>query len=307
METHDRGSAKWIGQVDWTDPAASKKATETILKEKYGVTISLPDNKLCPPVPNRENYIKWMKYLSGVVPSKTATEPAGRNDNTSSTTVLDIGSGASCIYAILGVISHGWSFICSELDPSSIEWTRNHVLTSCNPSLLSHIELVQTANSIEIQSRIESVMMRRSTDPMEKRHISWPKAFTLTDLLTRPTEVGLPESGDNSISLTLNQDYIASLRGPIRQALNNCETYREILLQYELSFAGEMASSSRKPVESQHLLDMTMCNPPFYDMQEQIIANQNTVCLGQETEMRTTGGEVLYTFPRVSRIITVCC
>lgn len=37
-------------QLDFTDPAAVKQLTKTLLKLNFGLRIALPDDRLCPPV-----------------------------------------------------------------------------------------------------------------------------------------------------------------------------------------------------------------------------------------------------------------
>ncbi|KAG7288245.1 hypothetical protein NEMBOFW57_007776 [Staphylotrichum longicolle] len=51
------------GQLDFSDPAATMQLTKTLLETDFGLKLELPDNRLCPPVPNRHNYILWLKDL----------------------------------------------------------------------------------------------------------------------------------------------------------------------------------------------------------------------------------------------------
>lgn len=44
------GRLKSNHQLDFTDPAAVKQLTKTLLKLNFGLKIALPDNRLCPPV-----------------------------------------------------------------------------------------------------------------------------------------------------------------------------------------------------------------------------------------------------------------
>lgn len=65
----------------------------------------IPDGQLCPTVPNRANYIHWIEDLLALAPapwhSSGAHQVAG----------IDIGTGANCIYPLLGAAMHGWSFV----------------------------------------------------------------------------------------------------------------------------------------------------------------------------------------------------
>lgn len=57
------------------DPAASIALTRALLRADYGLEWDLPRAFLCPPVPQRANYVHWIEdLLAG--PTKTATNPA---------------------------------------------------------------------------------------------------------------------------------------------------------------------------------------------------------------------------------------
>ncbi|KAI7912530.1 DUF890 domain protein [Pyricularia oryzae] len=51
------------GQLDFSDPKAVMQLTKSSLKLHFGLEMELPDDRLCPPVPNRHNYILWLKDL----------------------------------------------------------------------------------------------------------------------------------------------------------------------------------------------------------------------------------------------------
>ena len=67
----------------------------------------IPDGQLCPTVPNRSNYIHWIEDLlaSDIIPK---TNTSGGNVRG-----FDIGTGANCIYPLLGSSLLGWSFVGS--------------------------------------------------------------------------------------------------------------------------------------------------------------------------------------------------
>ncbi|KID76510.1 DUF890 domain-containing protein, partial [Metarhizium brunneum ARSEF 3297] len=111
--------------------------TKTLLKLDFGIKLELPDDRLCPPVPNRHSYILWMKDL---LDTSSYNEP-GRK-----LTGMDIGTGASCIYPLLGCAQRPWSFIATgtseslssmpyldlahalaDIDPESLKWAKRNV------------------------------------------------------------------------------------------------------------------------------------------------------------------------------------
>lgn len=51
------------GQLDFSDPQAVQQLTKSLLKRDFGLDLELPDDRLCPPVPNRLNYILWIQDL----------------------------------------------------------------------------------------------------------------------------------------------------------------------------------------------------------------------------------------------------
>ncbi|TLD03260.1 uncharacterized protein PgNI_12473 [Pyricularia grisea] len=74
---------KHNGQLDFTDPKAVMQLTKSSLKLHFGLRMELPDDRLCPPVPNRHNYILWLKDLL----DSSSYSPAGAK-----LTGLDIGT-----------------------------------------------------------------------------------------------------------------------------------------------------------------------------------------------------------------------
>ena len=53
--------------------------------------------------------------------------------------VLDIGTGANCIYPILGQREYGWAFLGSELDPAALTVAERNL--RANPGLAEAVEL----------------------------------------------------------------------------------------------------------------------------------------------------------------------
>ena len=67
----------------------------------------IPDGQLCPTVPNRSNYIHWIEDLiaSDIIEKNIVDGDKVRG--------FDIGTGANCIYPLLGASLLGWSFVGS--------------------------------------------------------------------------------------------------------------------------------------------------------------------------------------------------
>ncbi|KAI0844368.1 hypothetical protein F5Y00DRAFT_200471 [Daldinia vernicosa] len=115
----ERGS-----HLDFNNPKSVMQLTKTLLKRDFGLTVDLPTDRLCPPVPNRHNYILWLKDLldSSSTPYLDSSEPARQ------VTGLDIGTGASLIYPLLGCAQRpSWSFVATDVDAKSLSYARKNV------------------------------------------------------------------------------------------------------------------------------------------------------------------------------------
>ena len=118
--------------IDFANPMAVKELNKAILHYYYGIVYwDFPDTNLCPPIPGRADYIH---YLADLISEYNF----GRTPEGSKIKCLDIGTGASCIYPILGVTEYNWRFIVTDIDLKSIDSAKK--IISSNPSLKSNIE-----------------------------------------------------------------------------------------------------------------------------------------------------------------------
>ena len=96
--------------IDFSDPKAVKELNSTLLEVHYGVKKWIfPDQNLCPPIPGRVDY---MHYISDLLSDSNCTE---------NITILDIGTGATCIYPLLGVKEYDWNFIATDIELDSLD------------------------------------------------------------------------------------------------------------------------------------------------------------------------------------------
>ena len=79
--------------------------TKAILRHCLGVQWwNCPHKNLCPRIPSRLNYLLWLNLqLKDVKLEK----------------ILDVGTGATLIYPLLGWHVFGWKFIATEIDEES--------------------------------------------------------------------------------------------------------------------------------------------------------------------------------------------
>ncbi|KAJ9619289.1 hypothetical protein H2203_008618 [Taxawa tesnikishii (nom. ined.)] len=105
------------GHVDFQDPKALQQLTKSVLKRDFGLTISLPYDRLCPPVPVRYNYIRWIQDLLDT----TSNSYTDKYDPTRKVIGLDVGTGASAIYALLACASRpAWLMYGTDIDSRSL-------------------------------------------------------------------------------------------------------------------------------------------------------------------------------------------
>jgi 23S rRNA (adenine1618-N6)-methyltransferase len=106
-----------VGQttIDFQDPMAVRMLNRALLKVFYKIDFwDIPANYLCPPIPGRVDYIH---YLADLLAGDNNQEiPRGRNVK-----ALDIGTGASLVYPLVGQSEYGWNFTGVDIDPAAIK------------------------------------------------------------------------------------------------------------------------------------------------------------------------------------------
>jgi 23S rRNA (adenine1618-N6)-methyltransferase len=96
--------------IDFGNPKAVKALNTALLYKHYNITYwEITDDNLCPPIPGRVDYIHHLAEL---------LKNCGLTENIK---VLDIGTGASCIYPLLGHAEYDWHFMATDIDESSIQ------------------------------------------------------------------------------------------------------------------------------------------------------------------------------------------
>lgn len=100
--------------IDFADPAAVRVFNRALLKSLYGIAFwDIPEGYLCPPVPGRADYIHGVADL-------LAQDQDGLLPNGAHIRALDIGTGANCIYPLLGHLDYRWRFVGSDIDPVAL-------------------------------------------------------------------------------------------------------------------------------------------------------------------------------------------
>ncbi|ORM40165.1 Ribosomal RNA large subunit methyltransferase F [Babesia sp. Xinjiang] len=116
---------------------------------------------LAPCVPGRANYIHYVADLLHLAYNFPDPPPDGLETIKPDATtlkresilrgeqikVLDIGTGANCIYPLLGVAEYGWSFIASDIDAEALNFAKHNLQLN---SMLGLVELRHQKESLRM-------------------------------------------------------------------------------------------------------------------------------------------------------------
>eukprot|EP01018_Ginkgo_biloba_P018753 Gb_28580 [translate_table: standard] len=267
-------------RIDWTDFNATRELTRVLLDHDHGIKWWIPDGHLCPAVPNRSNYIHWIEDLlsSDLVPEqRSGDEVRG----------FDIGTGANCIYPLLGAALQGWHFVGTDVTQVALEWAEKNVQN--NPHIADLIEIRKAGelengrfDDNECPQKNEEASERLSSDLSEARVASEP---------------GIVDEG-SQISISVHaEEPCKEDRRPVELLSITDQQIDESLVVQASDGSGVFSKSYQgTPVllgvikEGEHF-DFCMCNPPFFESIEEAGANPRTSCGGTVEEMVCPGGE----------------
>ncbi len=115
--------------VDFASPAAVRALNRALLIHHYGIQgWDIPPQYLCPPIPGRADYLHYLADLLGQCDQRAAD-----------VRVLDIGTGANCIYPLIGHRVYGWQFVGSDIDPAALANAQG--ILNTNPGMSEAITL----------------------------------------------------------------------------------------------------------------------------------------------------------------------
>ncbi|WP_299161820.1 23S rRNA (adenine(1618)-N(6))-methyltransferase RlmF [uncultured Tenacibaculum sp.] len=187
--------------IDFSDPIAVKEFNKALLSVYYNINFwEFSDENLCPPIPGRVDYIHHLADLIGEVKEDI--------------TVLDIGTGASCIYPLLGSAVYNWNFVATDIDLDSLDsaqdiiddnnldakiklrqqFKEEHVLkgiieegdsffaTMCNPPFYKSAEEARGANRRKSKNLGNNAVRNFAGNNNELWYIGGEKAFLHTYL-----------------------------------------------------------------------------------------------------------------------------
>ncbi|PKH52513.1 23S rRNA (adenine(1618)-N(6))-methyltransferase RlmF [Tenacibaculum sp. Bg11-29] len=186
--------------IDFSDPLAVKEFNRALLAAHYNIKHwNFSDDNLCPPIPGRVDYIHHLADL------------IGKEENVK---VLDIGTGASCVYPLLGTAEYNWDFVATDIDLDSLDFAQDiiddndldvkiklrqqfaeeHVLkgiieegdsfmvTMCNPPFYKSAEEARGANRRKTRNLGNNAVRNFAGNSNELWYVGGEKAFLHTYL-----------------------------------------------------------------------------------------------------------------------------
>ncbi|NOT18195.1 MAG: 23S rRNA (adenine(1618)-N(6))-methyltransferase RlmF [Sulfuriferula sp.] len=131
LATFVHPNVQGINSVDFTNPAAVRVLNRALLQAQYGINAwDIPTDYLCPAVPGRADYLHYLADL--LASANTGKIPKN-------IIALDIGTGANCIYPLLGHSEYGWQFVATDTNAAALANVKN--ILDYNPALAPHISL----------------------------------------------------------------------------------------------------------------------------------------------------------------------
>lgn len=212
--------------IDFSDPRAVKEFNKALLFAHYGIKDwNFPNENLCPPIPGRVDYIH---HLADLLSSEENIK------------ILDIGTGATCIYPLLGVAEYNWDFVATDIELDSLDYAQDiiddnnldakiklrqqfkeeHILkgvleegdaftaTMCNPPFYKSAEEARGANRRKSRNLGNNAVRNFAGNNNELWYVGGEKAFLHTYLYESSL---MPKVSKWFTSLVSNKNNVKSL------------------------------------------------------------------------------------------------
>ncbi|KAG9018233.1 hypothetical protein FRB90_011802 [Tulasnella sp. 427] len=114
-------TSKGTPGIDFKNAEAQRELTQALLHRDFGLEMhSLPNDRLCPPIPNRLDYVLWIQDI--------VDEVAELDSGAPSVLGIDVGTGASAIYTLLACrLRSNWKMIGTDIDKNSFASAEKNV------------------------------------------------------------------------------------------------------------------------------------------------------------------------------------
>ncbi|KAI5809225.1 DUF890 domain protein [Pyronema omphalodes] len=132
-------------KVNFHDPAAVRCLAQCLLKRDFALNkLELPEDRLCPMIPNRIDYILWIQDIIDT----SSCDILSEIDRTRQVVGIDIGTGASAIYPILAcTLRPSWKMYATEIDSHSYTFAKTNIESN---HLTHRIHLHQPPSSTQL-------------------------------------------------------------------------------------------------------------------------------------------------------------
>ena len=213
--------------IDFSDPKAVKELNKALLFYFEQLSVwDFPDENLCPPIPGRLDYIHHLADLLSLEKNIK---------------ILDVGTGASCIYPLLGVAAYDWSFVATDIELNALDTAQDNIddnnftdkielrqqldetnilkgiledsevfsATMCNPPFYKSAEEAQGANRRKTRNLGNNAVRNFSGNNNELWYVGGEKAFLHTYLYESSL---YPKSSKWFTSLVSKKENVESLK-----------------------------------------------------------------------------------------------
>lgn len=128
--------------LDFHNPVAVKRLNQALMRHHYGISAwDFPDSNLCPAVPGRADALH-------VIADLLARDNGGHIPHGPAIQGLDIGTGASLIYPLIGAVAYGWSFTATDIAVASLNAAE--AILAANPAMAKRISLVRQPDPAKV-------------------------------------------------------------------------------------------------------------------------------------------------------------
>ena len=188
-----------------------RNLTKALLKKDFKIEWDMPNSHLAPGITGRINYLCWIHEILHL-------HPDFKNCDTSKTIGIDIGTGASLIYPLLGHSLYHWSFIATDIDPVSI---------SSSQSIINQNHL----------NDFISIYQRSSSQPLLKDLVTEPVAFCMcnppffasSDEIKQNPHVNTELTHNESITLGGEETFIRRIVDESLELKNSISLYSSLI------------------------------------------------------------------------------
>ena len=142
LQAFVRPNAYADASIDFADPQAVRALNAALLAQQYNIRDwHIPPQYLCPPIPSRADYVHHLADL-------LAADNKGNIPKGSAIRLLDIGTGANCIYPLIAQREYDWQVVGSDIDADSLASAQAILDANAIPATQIELRLQSERNAI---------------------------------------------------------------------------------------------------------------------------------------------------------------